>query len=74
MKASRVRAQALILSEKLQAVGTAFDRCRSVRYHQLLQQQRQLQQKRQRLNAIQVSGAAREMHPPSRACAVYGGS
>ena len=51
-------AQALILSEKLQGVGTAFDRCRSVRYRQLLQQQRQLQQKRQRLNAIQVSGAA----------------
>lgn len=46
--------QALILSERLQAVGTSFDRCRSVRYQQLLQQQRQLQQKKQRLNAIQV--------------------
>ncbi len=47
--------QALILSERLQAVGTTFDRCRSVRYQQLLQQQRQLQQKKQRLNAIQVN-------------------
>ena len=47
--------QALILSERLQAVGTIFDRCRSVRYQQLLQQQRQLQQKKHRLNAIQVS-------------------
>ena len=35
-------------------MGTSFDRCRSVRYQQLLQQQRQLQQKKQRLNAIQV--------------------
>ena len=35
-------------------MGTTFDRCRSVRYQQLLQQQRQLQQKKQRLNAIQV--------------------
>ena len=32
--------QALILSERLHAVGSAFDRCRSLRYQQLLQQQR----------------------------------
>ncbi|KAK9837495.1 hypothetical protein WJX81_006873 [Elliptochloris bilobata] len=31
---------ALILSERLHAVGSAFDRCRSLRYQQLLQQQR----------------------------------
>ena len=55
-------------------MGTAFDRCRSVRYHQLLQQQRQLTQKRARLNAIQVSGAAREMYASAHACKVYGAS
>ncbi|CAK0783174.1 hypothetical protein CVIRNUC_006373 [Coccomyxa viridis] len=61
---------ALILSEKLQAVGTAFDRCRSVRYHQLLQQQRQLQQKRQRLNAIQGSSTYRpELEPAQQSSA-----
>ena len=53
-QAETVPLQALILSERLQAVGSSFDRCRSVRYQQLLQQQRQLQQKKQRLNAIQV--------------------
>lgn len=52
-----MQVQALILSERLQAVGTIFDRCRSVRYQQLLQQQRQLQQKRKRLNDIQVSAS-----------------
>ncbi|CAL5220930.1 g3028 [Coccomyxa viridis] len=55
---------ALILSERLQAAGTTFDRCRSVRYQQLLQQQRQLHQKKQRLNAIQGNSAYRpELEP-----------
>ena len=51
---SRRSFQALILSERLQAVGTSFDRCRSVRYRQLEQKKHQLEQKRKRLEAIHV--------------------
>ncbi|KAK9814329.1 hypothetical protein WJX72_004076 [[Myrmecia] bisecta] len=39
---------ALMLSERLQAVGSAFDRCRALRYQQLLQLQ-QRQQKRRKV-------------------------
>ena len=51
---SRRYFQALILSERLQAVGTSFDKCRSVRYRQLEQKKHQLEQKRKRLEAIHV--------------------
>ena len=46
---ARRLAQALILSERLQAVGAAFDRCRAVRYTQLQRQQRHLAARQQAL-------------------------
>jgi hypothetical protein len=53
-----VGAQALILSERLHAVGSSFDCCRSVRYQQLKQQQLRQQQQRQRLSSVQASALA----------------
>ncbi|KAK9905533.1 hypothetical protein WJX75_001699 [Coccomyxa subellipsoidea] len=50
---------ALILSERLHAVGSSFDCCRSVRYQQLKQQQLRQQQQRQRLSSVQNSSAYR---------------
>lgn len=41
--------QALVLSERLQHVGTAFDRARAMRYQQKQQQQEELQRRQQSL-------------------------
>ncbi len=51
--------QALILSERLHAIGSSFDQCRSVRYRQLKLQQMRQQQQRQRLNSVQVQVGGR---------------
>ncbi|BDA47671.1 Syntaxin-18 [Coccomyxa sp. Obi] len=50
---------ALILSERLHAIGSSFDQCRSVRYRQLKLQQMRQQQQRKRLNSVQNSSAYR---------------
>lgn len=48
--------QALVLSERLQLVGAAFDRARMLRYQQKQQQQRDLQrrQKNFRLTPVRL--------------------
>ena len=56
---AQLGAQALILSERLQAVGAAFDRCRAVRYAELQKQQRHLA-------ARQALAASLLVLPPSQ--------
>ena len=42
--------QALVLSERLKVISTAFDQCRSMRYQQRMKQEQQLFQRRQAIN------------------------
>lgn len=55
--------QALILSERLQAVGVAFDRCRALRYQQLLQAHERLRQRQPLAADPTVEGYGRSLEP-----------